>query len=88
MAWDPDTQVHIALNGGDIEASKVTLAAGTVEVPTFLQTILAAYCTYKEAPGSAAPLYCDGVITAGCVTVANGDPGSDKEVSVLLVGLS
>ena len=88
MAWSDDKQIHIALNGADIEASEATLAAGTVEVPTFLNKILAAYCTYKEAPGSAAPLYCDCVVTAGCVTVTNGDPGCAKKVSVLLFGYS
>jgi len=92
MPWNDDTQVHIALLGGDVEVSEATLVptagGATVEVPTRLSQILAAYCTWKDDPGRADNLRCDCVITAGAVTVSCQDPAGNEKISVLLVGLT
>lgn len=90
MAWNDDTQIYIALLGGYIEASEVTLVptagGATVEVPTHLTKILAAYCTWKDNPERADQPHCDCVITNGQVTVTCQDPAGNEKVSVLLVG--
>lgn len=92
MAWNDDTQVHIALLRGNVEASEVTLVptagGGTVEVPTLLSKIFAAYCTWKDNPARADQPHCDCVITNGQVTVSCQDPAGNEKVSVLLVGLA
>ena len=87
MAWDPEKQFTSTDVGSNREYGYVTLAKGTVEVPTCLSEVLAALCAYKEDPASAAPLYCDGTITLGCVTITNGDPGSAKTVYYEFIGL-
>jgi hypothetical protein len=87
MAWDPAKQFISTDRGSNREYGEVTLAGGTVEVPTNLSTVLAAIVTYKEDPTTAAPLWCDCTITAGCVTITNGDPGSAKTVNYEFIGL-
>ena len=87
MARDLAKQFMSTDRGSNRDYGEVTLVGGTVEVPTWLSKVLAALVTYKEDPASAAPLWCDCTITAGCVTVANGDPGSGKKVNYEFIGL-
>lgn len=73
MAWDPTTQHGGSFPGGVIEWGEATLANGTVEVPTQLSKIEAAFGFFKEDPGAAEAFYCDLTITSGCVTFACGN---------------
>ena len=87
MARDLAKQFMSTDRGSNRDYGEATLVLGTVEVPTWLSKVLAAHVAYKEDPETAAPLWCDCTITLGCVTVANGDPGSGKTVNYEFIGL-
>jgi hypothetical protein len=70
--------------GMQFEIGRATTATGTIEVSTKLRNVVAAFGTYYEAP-SASALYCDCVITSGCVTFADS-ANSAKEFMYLICG--
>jgi len=87
MAWDPAVNHTAALMGATIEFGYATTSGNTVEVPTRLSKIIAAFGSYGEAPGAAQSLTCDGTITAGYVTFADATVAA-KKFYYLLVGLT
>ncbi|HUX01729.1 MAG TPA: hypothetical protein VMY35_12200 [Phycisphaerae bacterium] len=88
MAFDPAVNHSAVIMGATVEYGEATMgAANTVEVPTQLREIQAAFATYKEAPAAAVQIFCDLVITLGCVTFADGAVAS-KKFNYRLYGLS
>lgn len=84
MAWDDDTQHGGMFDGGIVEWGESTLVAGTVEVPTKMSKIEAAYALLDEDPLAATAFHCDRTITTGCVTFTCGN--LDKGFSYMLIG--
>ena len=90
MAWIPTTQFEGAFPGGKIEWGYITLttATKTVEVATHMSKVNTALVSYKEAPDAATLLHCDGVVTAGAVTVTGtlGVGSNDRVFCYVFIG--
>ena len=84
MAWDPAYNHGGSFPGGVPEWGTATLVDGTVEVPTHLTRIEAAFGFFQEDPGAAEAFYCDLAITSGAVTFTCGNLA--KGFSYMLIG--
>ena len=88
MSWSPDTQNRGGLRGANFEWGEATLDTdGTVEVYTQLAKVQSYFAAHKYVDGdtnaiAATPIYCDLVITSGCVTFT--DPAADAHSGVTI----
>jgi hypothetical protein len=65
-----------------------TAGGATVEVPTGLATVESVLALYAEDPERADPLWSDGVVTAGAVTIQSADPAGNEAIWYLLAGVT
>jgi hypothetical protein len=83
MGWDHTTQWQGTCCGFSIECGTATIASSSVEVATRMKTVLAAFILNSADSTTSDSMWCDRVITSGCVTL---ESDYDGEVQYLFIG--